>query len=79
MMVTLAVCINLMNIHFPGQSVSSVCSDAVSERSQEVGNGERQWSAEPAVNGHSLSPSHHNGYLKGEVSSEGIISDGSRN
>uniref|UniRef100_A0A0P4WLI4 Ankyrin repeat, SAM and basic leucine zipper domain-containing protein 1 n=1 Tax=Scylla olivacea TaxID=85551 RepID=A0A0P4WLI4_SCYOL len=47
------------------QSMTSVCSDAASERSQERGNGETLWSAEPAVNGHSLSPSaHHNGYLK---------------
>ncbi|KAG0720276.1 Ankyrin repeat, SAM and basic leucine zipper domain-containing protein 1 [Chionoecetes opilio] len=46
-------------------SVSSTCSDAVSEGSQVVGNGETQGSAEPTTNGDSLHPSnHHNGYLK---------------
>lgn len=63
--------INLQNNYFPGQSMTSVCSDAVSERSQEMGNGDTLWSAEPPVNGHSLSPStHQNGYLKGNSSAE---------
>lgn len=58
-----------MNTYFHGQSVSSVGSDAASERNQEAVNGESLWSAESAINGHSLSLSagHHSGYLKGET------------
>lgn len=69
MIMTFLQDINLRNNNFPGQSMTSVWSDATSERSQEMGNGDTLWSAEPPVNGHSLSLSaHQNGFLKGDVS-----------
>lgn len=59
-----------MNTYFYCQSVSSIESDAASERNQEAVNGEAMWSAEPALSGHTLSlpAGHHNEYLKGKTS-----------
>lgn len=61
--------INSMDTCFHDQSASSLGSDAANERNQAAMNGESLWSAEPAINGHSLSLSTgcHNGYLKGET------------